>query len=132
MEEWGWVLSDKEVILRYFAENDMEEEGIEIISGLSKLKIDKLKRQNEVIRGSLNCYIPFTSSVSGGNYSDEFVTAINRCTVRMMGGLDLLDEDLDLIAVQAPVYKEPKVIWRDLYEFLMNKGIYFKDSKREK
>lgn len=43
-------MSDTQVIIAFFDKNDVEEEGIQLITELSKIKIEKLKRKERMVK----------------------------------------------------------------------------------
>ena len=42
-------ITDIQVIKMFFSLNDLEEEGVELITELSKVKIEKLKRRKQML-----------------------------------------------------------------------------------
>ena len=118
-------MTDIQVIKMFFTLNDLEEEGVELITELSTVKIEKLKRRKQPV-ADWTSYLP-------SNYlyeSYDLDTADKLHTLE----LDFLSHDCELSEIRldwarenVPNIVKPQAYFNPLVEWMEEKGIKFKD-----
>lgn len=123
--------SDIEIIKSWFIENNLEEEGIKLISDLSYSKVRKLELSLSAIR-SWDLLLPEIKSDEC--YDEE--TASNLNTIERMG---LLNLDLtsygnlyNWVKEHIPNINCPKTYYIPTLHYLAKYDIFFKDMPKEK
>ena len=123
-QKWNGM-SDIQVIKTFFDINNMEEEGIEMITELSKTKVEKLKRRKQMVE-DWTSYLP--SKYLYESY--DLDTADKLHTLE----LDFLSHDCELSEIRLDWAREnvpniviPQAYFNPLIDYLEEKGIRFKD-----
>ena len=118
-------MTDIQVIKMFFDLNDLEEEGVELITELSKAKIEKLKRKKQMVE-DWTSYLP--SKYLYESY--DLDTADKLHTLE----LDFLSHDCELSEIRLDWAREnvpniviPQAYFNPLIDYLEEKGIRFKD-----
>ena len=118
-------MTDIQVIKMFFTLNDLEEEGVELITELSKVKIEKLKRRKQMVE-DWTSYLP--SKYLYESY--DLDTADKLHTLE----LDFLSHDCELSEIRLDWAREnvpniviPQTYFNPLIDYLQEKGIRFKD-----
>ena len=118
-------MTDIQVIKMFFDLNNMEEEGVELITELSKVKIEKLKRRKQMVE-DWTSYLP--SKYLYESY--DLDTADKLHTLE----LDFLSHDCELSEIRLDWAREnvpniviPQAYFNPLIDYLEEKGIRFKD-----
>lgn len=125
LKTYGNLMDDSAIIMKWFLDNEAEDLAIKCLSKIAETKIDKLKMLNNTIVGNLNCYVPFVAPNKG--WSNELILAINRTNIRLIGNLEPIPSDLELLKEEIPKHKTPKLFWTPLISYLRSLGIYFKE-----
>ena len=126
VKEQKWNnMTDIQVIKTFFDINNMEEEGIEMITELSKTKVEKLKRRKQMVE-DWTSYLP--SKYLYESY--DLDTADKLHTLE----LDFLSHDCELSEIRLDWAREnvpniviPQAYFNPLIDYLEEKGIRFKD-----
>lgn len=119
--------SDIHIIKTFFDKNNMEEDGIDLITELSKIKIEKLKRNERMVR-EWTSYLP--SDYLYKNYDLEMAIKLHNLELDYIShGGELSKSRLEWARENIPNIECPKVYFMPLVEWLDNKGIRFKGEK---
>lgn len=117
-------MSDIEIIKTFLNMNNMEEEGIDLITELSKIKIEKLKRKEDMV-------IMWSSHLPSKYLYEEYdlETADRLHTLELdyiSHGGELSKKRLEWASENVPNILRPEVYFNPLVDWLKNKGIEFK------
>lgn len=116
--------TDIQVIKAFFELNDLEEDGIDIISNLAKLKINKIKNRYAVAETWI-CMLP--SKYLYENYDLDIADHLHTLELNyLINGGELSTDQLKWAKENVPNIKEPQVYFRPLIEWLEKKEIQFK------
>lgn len=128
VEDQKWNgMSDTQVIIAFFDKNDVEEEGIQLITELSKIKVEKLKRKERMVK-EWTSYLP--SKYLYENYSLDIADKLHTLELDYLSnGGELSKSRLEWAKENLPNIELPKCYFNPLIEWLDNKGIRFKDEK---
>ena len=117
-------MTDLQIIKAYFELNDLESEGIDIISELTKAKINKIKNKYEVAETWV-CMLP--SKYLYENYSLDIADHLHRLELDyLMNGCELSGKQLKWAKENVPNIKMPECYFQPLIAWLEEKGIEFK------
>ena len=120
-------MSDIGVIRTFFDLNDMEEEGIEMITELSKTKIEKLKRKERIVK-DWTSYLP--SKYLYENYDLETADHLHTLELDYLShGGELSKNRLEWAKENIPNIERPQVYFNPLVEYLEINGVLFKGAK---
>ena len=120
-------MSDIQVIKTFFDLNDMEEEGVDLITELSKIKVKKLKRKERMVR-EWTSYLP--SKYLYENYELDIADRLHTLELDYLSnGGELSKNRLEWAKENIPNIERPKVYFNPLVEWLDDKGIRFKGEK---
>ena len=124
-QKWNGM-SDIQVIKTFFDRNNMEEEGIEMITELSKSKVEKLKCKERMVEWT--SYLP--SKYLYENYSLDIADKLHTLELDYLSnGGELSKNRLEWAKENIPNIERPKVYFNPLVEWLDGKGIRFKGEK---
>ena len=128
VEEQKWNgMSDIQVILTFLDMNNMEEEAMELINGLAKSKIEKLKHEQRIVREWFDI---LPSKYLYENYDLEMADMLHTLELDYLShGGELSKSRLEWAKENLPNIELPKCYFNPLIEWLDNKGIRFKDEK---
>lgn len=128
VEDQKWNgMSDTQVIIAFFDKNDVEEEGIQLITELSKIKVEKLKRKERMVKEWTSC---LPSKYLYENYSLDIADKLHTLELDYLSnGGELSKSRLEWAKENLPNIELPKCYFNPLIEWLDNKGIRFKDEK---
>jgi hypothetical protein len=118
--------TDTEIIIDYYVLNDLESEGINLMNILAKEKCDKLSDELNKVKGSLSMYAG--SSILYGKFGKETGGRLDHIIILFILGYDIEKDyptHFQWLKETIPTLKCPKVFWREFYEWLISKGIYF-------
>ena len=125
-QKWNGM-SDIQVIKTFFEMNNMEEEGIDLITELSKTKVDKLKRKERMVK-EWTSYLP--SKYLYENYDLDIADKLHTLELDYLSnGGELSKGRLEWARENLPNIELPKCYFNPLIEWLDDKGIRFKDEK---
>lgn len=117
-------MSDIQIIKMFFELNDMEEKGIELISDLTKTKIEKLKRKHKMVE-EWACILP--SQYLYENYDLDIADRLHALEIDyLVNGGELSDKFLKWANKNIPNIIRPKIYFNQLIEWLEKRGIEFK------
>ena len=120
-------MTDIQIIKAYFELNDLESEGIDIISELTKAKINKIKNKYEVAETWV-CMLP--SKYLYENYSLDIADRLHRLELDyLMNGGELSDKQLKWAKENVPNIKMPECYFQPLIAWLEEREIRFKQVK---
>ena len=118
-------MTDIQVIKMFFALNDVEEEGIELITELSKAKIEKLKRRKQMVE-DWTSYLP--SKYLYENYDLDTADKLHALELDFLShGCELSELRLEWARENVPNIVKPQAYFNPLIDYLEEKGIRFKD-----
>ena len=128
VEDQKWNgMSDTQVIIAFFDKNDVEEEGIQLITELSKIKVEKLKRKERMVK-EWTSYLP--SKYLYKNYDLEIADMLHTLELDYLShGGELSKSRLEWAKENIPNIKLPQLYFRPLIEWLDKEGIRFKGEK---
>ena len=128
VQEQTWNdMTDIQIIKAYFELNDLESEGIDIISELTKAKINKIKNKYEVAETWV-CMLP--SKYLYENYSLDIADRLHRLELDyLMNGGELSDKQLKWAKENVPNIKMPECYFQPLIAWLEEREIRFKQVK---
>ena len=122
-QKWNGM-SDIQIIKTFFEVNDMEEDGIEIITELSKTKIEKLKRKHNEAE-TWACILP--SKYLYEHYDLDIANKLHNLELNyLVNGGELSDVFLEWANENVPNIERPQVFFNPLVDWLEDKGIEFK------
>ena len=125
-QKWNGM-SDIQVIKTFFDLNNMEEEGIEMITELSKTKVEKLKYKERMVK-EWTSYLP--SKYLYENYDLDIADKLHTLELDYLSnGGELSKSRLEWAKENISNIKRPQCYFNPLVEWLDDKGIRFKDEK---
>ena len=128
-QKWNGA-SDIQVIKAFFNLNDLEEEGMDLITELSKIKVEKLK-QKERITEMWTSYLP--SKYLYENYDLDTADKLHTLELDYIShGYELSSERLKWAKENIPNIEMPQVYFRPLIEYMESKNIRFKTKRKVK
>ena len=120
-------MSDIGVVKTFFDKNDMEEEGMELIYELTKIKVGKMKRDQDVVK-TWTSALP--SKYLYEKYDLDTADKLHNLELNYIShGSKLSKNYLEWAKENIPNIKMPQVYFRPLIEWLDDKGIRFKGEK---
>lgn len=128
VQEQAWNNeTDLQIINAYFELNDLEADGIDIISKLTKSKINKIKNKYAVAETWV-CMLP--SKYLYENYSLDIADRLHGLELDyLMNGCELSDKQLKWAKENASNILEPEAYFQPLIRYLEENGIKFKERK---
>lgn len=120
-------ITDIQIIRTFLTENDLEEEGMDLIYELTKSKVEKLKHQQGIVQGWVS-YLP--SQYLYENYDLETAHRLHNLELDYLSyGCKLSDSRLKWAKENIPNIKEPVLYFQPLVKWLAERGIRFKDEE---
>lgn len=120
-------MSDIQIIKEFFSLNDMEEEGMDLVTELSKAKINKLKHKERIVE-EWTSYLP--SKYLYENYDLDTADWLHTLELDYLShGCELSESRLKWAKEHIPNIKMPKVYFKPLIEWLENNGIRFMNGE---
>ena len=117
-------LSDVGVIRTFFNLNDMEEEGMDLIQELTKIKVEKLKRRQRQVE-EWTSHLP--SKYLYENYDLDVADRLHILELDYLShGCELTSGRLKWAKENIPNIEKPYLYFQPLVEYLDDKGIRFK------
>lgn len=125
VQEQTWNdMTDIQIIRAYFELNDLESSGIDIISELTKSKINKIKNKYETAETWV-CMLP--SKYLYENYEIDVADRLHRLELDyLMNGGELSDKQLRWAKENVPNIKVPECYFQPLIAWLEEREIRFK------
>lgn len=116
--------TDLQIIKTFFELNDLEENGIDIISDLTKSKISKAKNKNFLFE-TWGCSLP--SKYLYENYELDIADHLHMLELDyLINDCELSEKQLEWAKENVPNIKRPKAYFQPLITWLKKKGIEFK------
>lgn len=116
--------SDMELIRKFFIANDLEEEGIDLVTNLTKEKVAKLKRKHKLVEDWATI-LPSTYLYK--TYALEIANKLHMMELDyLVNGGSLSNHLLEWAKEHLPSIERPKAYFNPLVDWLENKGVYFK------
>ena len=149
VENYNGFLSDEEIIVRYFVDNDMEDQALDLITKISKAKLQKISWRlgYAVCWGSIiTMNLDYSQKSFGENTADMLTLQlwfIHHAEPKPTGfdrvEPTINDKDLEFadgiqkILKKIPTIQVPKggMFFRPCLDWLHSKGIYFKNEVKE-
>ena len=117
-------ISDIQIIRKFFDLNNMEEEGMDLIHELTKVKLEKLKHKERIVK-EWTSYLP--SKYLYENYPLDVADMLHTLELDYLShGCILSAPRLKWAEENIPNLKRPTVYFQPLIEYLDNKRIRFK------
>ena len=118
-------MTDIQVIKMFFDLNDLEEEGIEMITELSKTKVEKLKHKHNVAETWI-CMLP--SKYLYEHYDLDIADKLHNLELNyLVNGGELSGGFLDWARENVPNIVIPRAYFNPLIDYLEENGVRFKD-----
>ncbi len=118
--------TDFEIITDYFIQNDLESKGIDLMNILAKAKCDKLSNELGKVKGNLSMY--GGADVLYKHFGNKIGGKLNHIITLFILGYDI-EKDyptcFEWLKETIPTLKCPKIFWKEFYEWLASKEIYF-------
>ena len=126
VKEQKWNnMTDIQVIKTFFDLNNMEEEGIEMITELSKTKVEKLKHKHNVVE-TWACMLP--SKYLYEYYDLDTADKLHNLELNyLVNGGELSGGFLEWARENVPNIVRPQAYFIPLIDYLEENGIRFKD-----
>lgn len=125
-QKWNGM-SDIQVIKTFLDLNDMEEECMDLITELSKIKVGKLKRKEKMVK-EWTSYLP--SKYLYENYDLDIADNLHILELDYLShGGELSNSRLEWARENLPNIEKPQCYFNPLIEWLDDKGIRFKGEK---
>ena len=119
-------MSDMQVIRTFFEMNDLEEEGMDLITKLSKSAIEKLKCKERMVK---EWFSKLPSMYLYENYDLEIADSLHNLELDFISnGGELSDGWFEWAKENLPEINRPKIYFNPLVEWLNAKGINFKEE----
>ena len=118
-------MSDKEIIISYFIDNDMEEEAMELSHNLAKVKIEKMKHRENIIK-TWAYTIP--SDYLYENYSLKIATMLHNIELDYIVNGEVTGYRLKWAKENLSNIKSPAVYFQPCIKWLKENGIEFKEE----
>ena len=119
-------MTDIQIIKMFFTLNDTEEEGVELITELSKVKIEKLKRRKQMVE-DWTSYLP--AKYLYENYDLDTADKLHVLELDFIShGCELSELRLEWAQENVPNIVRPQAYFNPLIDYLEEKGIRFKDK----
>lgn len=124
--EWQKVTdkSDIEIITEFFIENDIEEEGMELVNRLAKAKIEKMQRDRRRIK-------EWTYTIPSGylyeKYPEKIATMLHRVELDYIVNGEVTGSRLEWAKKDIPHLDTPEIYFQPCLRWLQRNGINFKD-----
>lgn len=128
VKDQKWTgMNDIQIIKTFFDKNNMEEEGMDLITELSKTKVEKLKRKERMVK-EWTSYLP--SKYLYEHYDLDTADKLHTLELDYLShGGELSNSRLEWARENLPNIKRPQCYFNPLVEWLDDKGIRFKDEK---
>ena len=140
VDNYGGFLNDEEIIVKYFVENNLEDKGIEILTRLSRAKINKLSWQLEYARNWCGMFTLNTenSRIAFGENAEKMVALQQWYILNVEpsadnkvfdGALERSNGIMDILALVHTIdLPKNAFFFRPCLDWLHSKGIYFKNE----
>lgn len=118
--------TDTEIIVDYFVENELESEGINLMNILAKSKCDRLSNELGKLKGNLSMY--GGADILFKEYGNKIGGRLNTIIILFIIGYDIEKDyvgHFEWLKETIPTLKCPKIFWKDFYDWLVSKEIYF-------
>lgn len=126
---------DIQVIKEWFVQNNMEEEGIKLLSELSYSKTTKLEASLNAIRNWDLSLIDVRKNIKNEpeNYSEEVADNLTMLERAGLLNIDLTSYSLyEWAKENIPKLNRPSTYYIPTFHYLAKYGIYFKNMPKEK
>lgn len=124
--------TDIEIIVDYFTINELESEGINLMNVLAKSKCDRLSSELGKLKGNLSMY--GGADILYKEFGLKVGGRLNTIIMLFILGFDIENVykgHFEWLKETIPTLKCPKIFWKDFYDWLVSKEIYFKGEKDE-
>lgn len=119
--------TDIEIIVDYFTINELESEGINLMNVLAKSKCDRLSNELSKLKGNLSMY--GGADILYKEFGIKVGGRLNTIIMLFILGFDIENVykgHFEWLKETIPTLKCPKIFWKDFYDWLVSKEIYFK------
>lgn len=119
--------TDIEIIVDYFTINELESEGINLMNVLAKSKCDRLSSELGKLKGNLSMY--GGADILYKEFGLKVGGRLNNIIMLFILGFDIENVykgHFEWLKETIPTLKCPKIFWKDFYNWLVSKEIYFK------
>lgn len=115
-------MSDKDVIVKYFIDNDMEELAMEVCHELAKAKIKKMKDREYIVK---EWAYTIPSDYLYENYPVKIATMLHRIELDYIVNGEVTDNRLKWAKENIPNIQRPYTYFQPCIEWLEKNGIKF-------
>lgn len=119
-------MSDMEIIIQYFIDNDMEEEAMNICHKLANSKIQKMKDREHIVR---EWAYTIPSDYLYKNYPIEIATMLHRMALDYIINGEVTDSRLEWARENVPNIERPLAYFQPCIKWLEEKGIEFMEDE---
>lgn len=127
-QKWNGM-TDIQIIKTFFDLNDNEEEGIDLINKLTKSKIGKLKRKEEMVK-EWTSYLP--SKYLYENYDLDTANRLHNLELDYLSnGGELSKNRFKWAKENIPNIARPEIYFNPLVEWLEVNDVFFKEVKSQ-
>lgn len=127
LDKYEGFYSDKDIILKYFVQNNMEYEGMDLLISLAKNRVSKVEKELDYIKSWIPVKIDMTK-VHGYKGVGE---NLNQIITYQICGFELPNDLLEWAKENIPNMKIPLFMFMDTVKWLKEKyGIKFKDGEK--
>ena len=129
LDKYEGVYIDKEIIVEYFVQNNMEYEGMNLLISLARNKAQKVQDELDYIKS----WMPNKVDMTKVHSCKEVGENLNQIITYQICGFELPNELLEWAKENIPNMELPQLMFRDTIKWLKEKyGIEFKDSRKYK
>lgn len=129
LDKYEGVYNDKEIIVEYFVQNNMEYEGMNLLISLARNKAQKVQDELDYIKSWMPNKVDMTKVYSCKEVGEN----LNQIITYQICGFELPNELLEWAKENIPNMELPQLMFRDTIKWLKEKyGIEFKDSEKYK
>lgn len=127
LDKYEGFYSDKDIILEYFVQNNMEYEGMNLLISLAKNKTQKVQNELDYIKS----WTPIKIDMTKVHNCEEVGENLNQIITYQICGLELPNDLLEWAKENIPNMKLPQLMFMDTVKWLKEKyGIRFKDGEK--
>ena len=125
LDKYEGVYNDKELIVEYFVQNNMEYEGMNLLISLARNKAQKVQNELDYIKSWIPVKVDMTKVYSCKEVGEN----LNQIIICQICGFELPNDLLKWAKENIPNMELPQLMFMDTVKWLKEKyGIRFKDG----
>jgi len=126
LDKYEGVYNDKEIIVEYFVQNNMEYEGMNLLISLARNKAQKVQDELDYIKSWIPVKIDMTKVYSCKEVGEN----LNQIITCQICGFELPKSLLEWAKENIPNMELPQLMFMDTVKWLKEKyGLEFKDAR---